>query len=108
MGRAWQRRVRPRADTAAACLQEDSKVRELVAKFGPKKWSVIAADLPGRVGKQCRERCAPRQRRAASSPAPARDRPPPGDRRWQNHLCPDIKKDPWSDTEEQLLIKVHR
>jgi hypothetical protein len=100
--------VRTRADKAAACLQEDAKVRELVSKFavadgpipdlfadleammeddmgdaaacstipsaipaavsedfdiftameGPKKWSAIAADLPGRVGKQCRERCA--------------------------------------------------
>ena len=36
--------------------QEDEKVRQLVAKFGPKKWSVIAHQLPGRMGKQCRER----------------------------------------------------
>ena len=35
------------------------------------KWSVIAAQLPGRIGKQCRER-------------------------WFNHLDPDIKKEPWS------------
>ena len=26
-------------------------------KFGPKKWSTIAQHLPGRIGKQCRERC---------------------------------------------------
>eukprot|EP00976_Prorocentrum_cordatum_P039551 803936-Prorocentrum_minimum.AAC.5 len=24
--------------------------------MGPKKWSVIAQQLPGRIGKQCRER----------------------------------------------------
>jgi hypothetical protein len=24
---------------------------------GPKKWSLIAEHLPGRIGKQCRERC---------------------------------------------------
>ena len=35
------------------------------------KWSVIAAQLPGRIGKQCRER-------------------------WFNHLDPDIKKGDWT------------
>ena len=29
---------------------------ELVSKHGAKKWSVIARSLPGRIGKQCRER----------------------------------------------------
>ena len=38
--------------------QEDDKVRELVTLHGPKKWSLIAAELPGRIGKQCRERWA--------------------------------------------------
>jgi Myb-like DNA-binding domain len=27
-----------------------------VEKYGPTKWSVIAKQLPGRIGKQCRER----------------------------------------------------
>jgi myb proto-oncogene protein len=31
---------------------------ELVQKYGPKKWSTIAQHLPGRIGKQCRERYA--------------------------------------------------
>jgi Myb-like DNA-binding domain len=48
-------------------LQEDRKVIELVGKYGPKKWSAIAHELPGRIGKQCRER-------------------------WHNHLNPDINK----------------
>ena len=30
----------------------------LVRKFGPKRWSVIAGHLKGRIGKQCRERCS--------------------------------------------------
>lgn len=30
---------------------------ELVSKIGAKKWSLIAQSLPGRIGKQCRERC---------------------------------------------------
>lgn len=39
---------------------------QLVEHHGTKKWSHIAKMLPGRVGKQCRER-------------------------WHNHLRPDIK-----------------
>jgi myb proto-oncogene protein len=31
-------------------------VIELVDKYGPKKWSLVAQHLPGRIGKQCRER----------------------------------------------------
>jgi len=30
----------------------------MVNKYGPKKWSAIAQALPGRIGKQCRERYA--------------------------------------------------
>ena len=29
---------------------------DLVTQYGPKKWSLIASSLPGRIGKQCRER----------------------------------------------------
>jgi hypothetical protein len=63
-------------------MQEDAKVVELVNEFGPKKWSVIAAKLPGRIGKQCRER-------------------------WHNHLNPDIRKDPWSEEEDQIILEAH-
>lgn len=37
-------------------LQEDAKVLELVSSYGAKRWSLIASHLPGRIGKQCRER----------------------------------------------------
>jgi len=37
--------------------EEDETVRELVALHGAKKWSFISSHLPGRIGKQCRERC---------------------------------------------------
>ena len=30
----------------------------MVGKVGAKRWSLIAKELPGRIGKQCRERCA--------------------------------------------------
>lgn len=37
-------------------MQEDDKLIELVNRYGPKKWSTIAQELAGRIGKQCRER----------------------------------------------------
>jgi len=63
-------------------MKEDEMVVKLVNQLGPKKWSVIASNLPGRIGKQCRER-------------------------WHNHLNPDIRKDAWSPEEDALLIKLH-
>jgi len=36
--------------------EEDQLMRGLVAQHGLKKWSVIAQHIPGRLGKQCRER----------------------------------------------------
>lgn len=37
-------------------LQEDDHIIKMVEAHGCMKWSVIAKDLPGRIGKQCRER----------------------------------------------------
>ena len=37
-------------------VQEDERIIQLVDEYGAKKWSVIAQNLPGRIGKQCRER----------------------------------------------------
>ena len=48
--------------------EEDAKLLELVERLGPSNWSRIAADLPSRIGKQCRER-------------------------WHNHLSPAVKKE---------------
>ena len=36
--------------------EEDELVVELVKKYGPKRWTLIAKHLKGRIGKQCRER----------------------------------------------------
>ena len=38
-------------------MQDDAKVVELVGKYGAKKWSSIAQELKGRIGKQCRCVC---------------------------------------------------
>jgi hypothetical protein len=57
-------------------------LRELVTLKGPKKWSTIANELPGRIGKQCRER-------------------------WHNHLNPDIVKSTWTEDEDKAILLAH-
>lgn len=61
---------------------EDQRLIDLVRKYGMCRWSYIASALPGRVGKQCRER-------------------------WNNHLAPDIKRGCWSPEEEDMFIATH-
>jgi len=51
-------------------------------KYGAKKWSLIASNLPGRIGKQCRER-------------------------WHNHLNPDIRKEAWTLEEDRAILEAH-
>jgi myb proto-oncogene protein len=62
--------------------EEDEKVVELVSKYGPKKWTLIAKSLKGRIGKQCRER-------------------------WHNHLNPEINKRPWTEEEDGIILRAH-
>ncbi|GBG25159.1 Transcription factor MYB98 [Hondaea fermentalgiana] len=63
--------------------EEDELLAKLVKEFGPKKWSVIASHVPGRIGKQCRER-------------------------WLNHLDASVKKTPWSEAEDATLLKAQQ
>ncbi|KAK6152464.1 hypothetical protein DH2020_015099 [Rehmannia glutinosa] len=79
----WQKVLNPELVKGPWTQEEDEKIREMVAKYGPTKWSVIARSLPGRIGKQCRER-------------------------WHNHLNPHIKKDAWTLEEELTLLNAHR
>ncbi|WOL04712.1 hypothetical protein Cni_G13434 [Canna indica] len=62
--------------------EEDRMLVRLVKQHGVRKWSEIAKNLAGRIGKQCRER-------------------------WHNHLRPDIKKDTWTEEEERQLVEAH-
>lgn len=57
-------------------------VKRLVEKYGPQRWSFIAKFVPGRLGKQCRER-------------------------WHNHLNPMILKVEWMLHEEWALFLAH-
>ncbi|KAL6616357.1 hypothetical protein ACP70R_038627 [Stipagrostis hirtigluma subsp. patula] len=79
----WQKVLNPELIKGPWTQEEDDKIIDLVKKYGPTKWSVIARSLPGRIGKQCRER-------------------------WHNHLNPDIRKDAWTPEEERALINAHR
>ncbi|KQK07436.1 transcription factor MYB73-like [Brachypodium distachyon] len=63
--------------------EEDDMLKAAVNQHGERKWALIAKHLPGRIGKQCRER-------------------------WINHLHPDIKKDPWSEAEDLELVNAHK
>jgi transcriptional activator Myb len=60
--------------------EEDAALKALVKKHGRTKWSFIGKFLPGRVGKQCRER-------------------------WHNHLNPDLNKRAWTEDEEKLIVE---
>ncbi|XP_028773036.1 transcription factor MYB3R-3 [Neltuma alba] len=79
----WQKVLNPELVKGPWTPEEDDKIVELVSKYGPAKWSMIAKSLPGRIGKQCRER-------------------------WHNHLNPEIKKDAWTLEEELALMNAHR
>ena len=52
----WQKVLNPELVKGPWTKEEDELVMHLVRKFGPKRWSVIAGHLKGRIGKQCRER----------------------------------------------------
>lgn len=62
--------------------EEDEQVLELVERFGVKSWSALAVHLPGRTGKQIRER-------------------------WHNQLDPSVKKDRWTPEEDAVLMEAH-
>ena len=79
----WQSLTNPQVikGKGSWTAEEDVILREKRALYG-RKWAKIAAHLPGRQGKQCRER-------------------------FVNHLDPDLKKGEWTDDEEAILIAMH-
>nr|QCH41147.1 MYB transcription factor 35 [Dimocarpus longan] len=79
----WQKVLNPELVKGPWSKEEDEIIIELVNRYGPKKWSTIAQHLPGRIGKQCRER-------------------------WHNHLNPAINKEAWTQEEELALIRAHQ
>ncbi|KAL2226149.1 myb-like protein Q [Sesamum indicum] len=62
---------------------EDTKLKELVALYGPQNWNLIAEKLEGRSGKSCRLR-------------------------WFNQLDPRINRRAFTEEEEERLMAAHR
>uniref|UniRef100_A0A1J3EVR9 Myb-related protein 3R-1 n=1 Tax=Noccaea caerulescens TaxID=107243 RepID=A0A1J3EVR9_NOCCA len=79
----WQKVLNPELVKGPWSNEEDKTIIALVEKYGPTKWSTISQHLPGRIGKQCRER-------------------------WHNHLNPGINKNAWTQEEELTLIRAHQ
>ncbi|KAK5850293.1 hypothetical protein PBY51_014555 [Eleginops maclovinus] len=79
----WQKVLNPELVKGPWTKEEDQKVIDLVHKYGPKRWSVIAKHLQGRIGKQCRER-------------------------WHNHLNPEVKKSSWTQEEDRVIYEAHK
>lgn len=53
----WQKVLKPGLIKGPWTHEEDEQLRQLFGQLGEKRWSEIAKHLPGRLGKQCRERC---------------------------------------------------
>jgi hypothetical protein len=49
---------------------------------GTTSWRTVAESVPGRSGKQCRER-------------------------WLGHMAPDVNREAWSGAEDAILITKH-
>ncbi|KAL9185841.1 hypothetical protein ACHAXT_003618 [Thalassiosira profunda] len=62
---------------------EDRKLVHLVERNGPTRWFQIANAIPGRSGKQCRDR-------------------------WHDHLDPAVSKAPWSEVEDRIILQNQR
>ena len=78
----WSKVVNPDLVKGSWTRQEDQTIIDFVQTHGTRNWTKLAALLPGRIGKQCRER-------------------------WRNHLDPSNNKSPWTPEEDAMLIKYH-
>ena len=63
--------------------EEDNILRDLVKRYGAKKWIEIAKAIPGRTGRQCRDR-------------------------FQNYLSPSLTNGPWTKEDDLLLLQKVR
>ncbi|OHS93756.1 hypothetical protein TRFO_11536 [Tritrichomonas foetus] len=78
----WEKVLNPKLIKGSWTREEDQTIINFVAENGSKNWKQLATLLPGRIGKQCRER-------------------------WRNHLDPAINHSMWTSEEDFLLISLH-
>jgi hypothetical protein len=77
----WEKVVNPSLVKGSWTREEDELIINWVTIHGPTNWTKLAECLPGRIGKQCRER-------------------------WHNGLNPELVKTTWSPQEDQMIMKL--
>ena len=78
----WSKILKPGLIKGPWTVQEDQKLKDWVINHGTSKWAVCAIHIPGRSGKQCRER-------------------------WYNTLCPEVKKGGWLPSEDKIIFDLY-
>ena len=58
--------------------EEDNKLKKIISIYGAKKWDKVALMMPGRTGRQCRDR-------------------------FHNYLSPSLVNGPWTKEEDKIL-----
>jgi hypothetical protein len=76
----WQKVLQPGLVKGPWTAEEDQIILRCVQE-GNLKWAAIADLIPGRLGKQCRER-------------------------WYNNLDPALKKGEWTEEEDRVLAEA--
>ena len=79
----WTKVLDPNLTKGSWTGLEDQTICRFVEAHGKKSWTKLAELLPGRIGKQCRER-------------------------WINHLDPDINHGPFTADEDKRIIELHQ
>ena len=79
----WLKVLDPNLLKGSWTREEDETIIAFVKANGKKHWSKLAGMLPGRLGKQVRER-------------------------WVNHLDPSVNRGPWTPEEDETIIKLHQ
>ena len=63
--------------------EEDERLKMLVMRHGTNSWNIVSQFMGNRNPRQCRER-------------------------WKNYVDPDLRSDPWTPEEDDLLLKKYR
>lgn len=78
----WGKVLKPGLIKGPWTDEEDELLRTYVPLEAKNNWVAVAEHVPGRTAKQCRER-------------------------WSLSLDPNIRKDPWTSEEDELLLQLH-
>jgi len=79
----WTKRLKPGLVRGPWTVTEDELLKSWVSKHGANSWSACSEQVPGRNGKQCRER-------------------------WMNSLNPDVKRGEWTGEEDATILRCYQ